>query len=305
MLALSGCAKNDVAKDQARTRIRRPESSVMEPAQPDDSRVRRRAVLGVPRVLEPADEREKGDERQDAMTSEDGDSAGGDSASGQQDGQLAGEGPTGEGGEKTADGEKGDGQSDAANSEGSGDANASSDLPTGGGDDGENAPPATPPVTVVVAEGTLQLLAPAGWQQVEPAINMIEAEFAIPGEAEDAPKGRATVMGAMGGVEANINRWIGQLTQPDGADSADVAKIEQSEVNGCPVHVVDISGTYMDGMGGPNAPQVERPGYRLLGAIIETPEQGDYFVKFYGPEPLVAAHVDGFKAMIAGLKIVE
>ena len=47
--------------------------------------------------------------------------------------------------------------------------------------------------------------------------------------------------------------------------------------------IVDLSGTYMD-RPGPMAPGVERPNYRMLAAIIETTQNGNHFIKFYGPQ---------------------
>lgn len=174
--------------------------------------------------------------------------------------------------------------------------------PAAGGESSDPAAPAPEPVYVSVAEGFLRLPVPAGWKQVPPAVNMIEAEFAIPGETEEAPRGRATVMGSGGSIDANIERWFGQFVQPDGSDSSEHGSVAEKEISGLPVHIVDIRGTYMDGMGGPGAPRTERPGYRMLAAIIETPDHGNYFIKFYGPEPLVTAHQDGFRQMIEGIR---
>ncbi len=289
LLLVSGCAKDEqAANNGAPSRIRRPETSVMEPAQPDMSRSRR-AIMGSDRILEPITAQEKNVEQQDGMPPQDAEKAEGSGAASDEQDKPA------EGDQPAAGSEPGSTETDD---------NPAGEKP-GTGEPSDDAQPGSPPVTFVVAEGTLQLTAPSGWVQVEPAVNMIEAEFAIPGETEDDLTGRATVMGAGGSVEANIDRWIGQFVQPDGSESADRATIEQSEAQGCPVHSVDISGTYMDGMGGPNAPQVEKPGFRMLAAIIETQDKGSYFIKFYGPEKLVAVHADAFKAMLKDLKIVE
>ena len=58
-----------------------------------------------------------------------------------------------------------------------------------------------------------------------------------------------TIMGAGGSVEANIDRWIGQFTQPDGSDTKKAAKIEQKKIGGQEVHLVDVAGTYKDQRG--------------------------------------------------------
>ena len=112
-----------------------------------------------------------------------------------------------------------------------------------------------------------------------------------------------TVMGAGGTVAANIDRWCGQFAQPDGSNTKDKTTTKSLKVAGCTVTIVDIPGTYKDMPGGPFAggEAVERPDYRMLAAIIETPAAGNYFLKFYGPAATVAQHADGFRKMIEGL----
>jgi hypothetical protein len=98
--------------------------------------------------------------------------------------------------------------------------------------------------------------------------------------------------GQGGSVQANLDRWIGQFPQPDGKP-----KIQNKTVHGLKVTIVDVAGAYT-GMGGPNAPaSAPKPGYRLLGAIVETP-QGSIFFKFTGPQKTVAANQAGFDAMV-------
>jgi hypothetical protein len=112
-----------------------------------------------------------------------------------------------------------------------------------------------------------------------------------------------TVMGAGGTVQANIDRWYGQFTQPDGSETKTKATTKKLELAGCKVTLVDIPGTYKDSPGGPFAGGriVERPDYRMLAAIVETPDRGNHFLKFYGPAKTVAAHADGFRTMVEGM----
>jgi hypothetical protein len=153
-----------------------------------------------------------------------------------------------------------------------------------------------------IADGGFSLAAPADWKRVQPKSRIVETEFQIPG-AGDAAAGRLTVMGAGGTVAANIDRWCGQFSQPDGSDTKDKTTTKKLSLAGCTVTMVDIPGTYKDMPGGPFAggQAVERPDYRMLAAIIETPESGNYFLKFYGPAATVAKHADGFRTMIEGL----
>jgi hypothetical protein len=154
-----------------------------------------------------------------------------------------------------------------------------------------------------IAEGSLSLEAPAGWQRVEPKSGIVETEFSIPTAQDGEPAGRMTVMGAGGSVQANIDRWYGQFSQPDGSATKDKAATKKLEIAGCAVTLVDVSGTYKDKPMGPFAggAGVDRPNYRMLAAIVEVPDRGNHFLKFYGPAATVAAHADGFRKMIEGI----
>lgn len=159
-----------------------------------------------------------------------------------------------------------------------------------------------------IADGSLSLEAPEGFVRVRPSSGMVETEFGIPsdGKGEDGaelPPGRMTVMGAGGSIQANIDRWCGQFTQPDGGDTKDKTVTKTFKVAGSTVTMVDIPGTYLDQPGGPFAggKTVQRPGYRMLAGIVETPDAGNYFLKFYGPAATVEKHAAGFKKMLESM----
>ncbi len=172
---------------------------------------------------------------------------------------------------------------------------------------GRTPAPAQPAVAeasrvFTISDGGFSLEAPAGWRRVQPKSGMIETEFSIPPVKGDVP-GRMTVMGAGGSIEANIERWIGQFSQPDGSATKDKASTKKMKVAGCDVTLVDIAGTFKDMPGGPFAggQAVERPGHRMLAAIVETPGRGNYFLKFTGPADTVAGEADAFRKMVEGL----
>jgi hypothetical protein len=170
----------------------------------------------------------------------------------------------------------------------------------------ETSPPAKsgPSHERAIALGSkLGLTAPEDWVRKEPRSQIIEYEFAVPAVKDDKEGGRVTVLAAGGTIEANLERWFGQYTQPDGSPTSTKAKREDRQIAGRKVTLVDISGTFHESRGGgPFAPGpvVDLPGYRTLAAIIPT-DHGNYFVRFNGPEKTVEAQAAAFRKMIEGL----
>ncbi|GIW93178.1 MAG: hypothetical protein KatS3mg110_1219 [Pirellulaceae bacterium] len=157
-----------------------------------------------------------------------------------------------------------------------------------------------------LGEGRLVLEAPPSWKAVRPQTRIVEYEFQVLDPKDETVKARVTIMGAGGGVEANIARWVDQFEQPDGSSTKDKTKVETSEKAGARIYIVSITGTYKDRPGGgpfTNTPIVPRPGYRMLSAIIVTPKFGHYYIKMVGPEKTVTAHEEAFRQMVQSLKI--
>lgn len=165
--------------------------------------------------------------------------------------------------------------------------------------------PAGKPTTMSLADDNVTLTAPAEFVTAKPANNIIAYEFSTPKVEGDERDGRLTVMTASGGVDANIDRWLTQFTQPDGKPSKDRAEIKKETIGGQEVHIVDISGTFVDRPGGPFAggKPVNREGYRMLGAIIVTAAHGQHFLKFYGPAKTIAANEKAFDTLVRSLKV--
>jgi hypothetical protein len=144
--------------------------------------------------------------------------------------------------------------------------------------------------------------APANWK-AEAERPMRLATYTIPPAPGDSDPGECGVyyfgQGQGGSVEANMNRWIGQV------QSKDPAKRDQRTVHGLKVTTVDVSGAY-SGMGGPMAKTEAAPkaNYRLLGAIVEGP-QGSVFFKFTGPAKTIAQNQPAFEKLIASMQPVS
>ena len=161
------------------------------------------------------------------------------------------------------------------------------------------------PLKFSVADGNLNFTATGNWKSVKPKSRMLEYEIKVPREETDKRDGRLTIMGAGGSIEANIARWEGQFSQDDG--TATKAKVTEETVEDMKVTMVDISGVYVETMGGPfsGGKKVENPNFRVLAAIIETPESGNYFVKLIGPKTTIGANEKAFAEAIKGIKLKE
>jgi hypothetical protein len=136
------------------------------------------------------------------------------------------------------------------------------------------------------ASGELRYQAPDGWVKEQTTSTMRVAQYKLPkteGDAEDALLVVYYFGATQGGaVQANIDRWISQMQQPDGSATKDKAKTEKSTVNGLQVTSVDASGTYTAEMAPGTPGQRNDANYRMRAAVIETPK-GNYFLKLVGP----------------------
>lgn len=155
-------------------------------------------------------------------------------------------------------------------------------------------------LTAAVASATFKFEAPTGWVAKTPSSSMRVADFALPKAAGDEEDATATLyfFGANqgGGVSANIDRWISQMTQPDGKASKDVAKTSAMESHGLKISLIDLTGTYVAEMSPGATEHFNKPGFRLRAAVVETPG-GPYYVKVIGPSATVAkwnASIDQF-----------
>ena len=141
------------------------------------------------------------------------------------------------------------------------------------------------------ANGELRYKVPEGWVTEKSTSAMRVAQYRLPkveGDPEDASLVLYYFGATQGGaVQANIDRWIGQMEQPDGSSSKEKAKTDNLTVNGLKVTTVDLSGTFTAEMMPGSGDRHNNPDYRLRAAVIETPK-GNYFVKLAGPSKTVA-----------------
>src|SRR6266498_194360 len=84
--------------------------------------------------------------------------------------------------------------------------------------------------------GELLVKGPEGWITEHPTSSMRVAQYKLPKVESDGEDATLVVYyfgaGQGGSVQANIERWIGQMVQADGSSAKDKAKTEALEING-------------------------------------------------------------------------
>lgn len=157
---------------------------------------------------------------------------------------------------------------------------------------------------LIALAAALTFATPQGWQTVKPGSSMRVAEFTLPraaGDTEDAQLVVYYFSGQGGSVEANIERWVGQMQQPGGKPSDAAAKRSTRKVNGLAVTLVDVSGTYVAEMSPGAAEHNNKPHFRLRAGVVET-ANGPYYIKLTGPEKTVSRWDQAFEQFVGSLK---
>jgi hypothetical protein len=104
--------------------------------------------------------------------------------------------------------------------------------------------------------------------------------------------------GGGGGVDANIERWIGQMEVAAGTEPK---RESFTNDNGLKVTWVEVEGTLLPsamGMG----PSTAQPDSRMLAAVVEG-AGGPWFFKATGPSSTLDAQRDAFLGMLRGARV--
>lgn len=128
----------------------------------------------------------------------------------------------------------------------------------------------------------LKFVVPTEWKEAPLSDfqkGVISARFTMP---EAGPDITLTLSRSGGGIDANLDRWRGQVeaTRPEIVDSISVAGFDGT--------LIDMEGLFSGGFGKP--PQ---EGWRVLGIIVPLSDQG-YFLKLTGPIDEVSAVEEQF-----------
>jgi hypothetical protein len=141
--------------------------------------------------------------------------------------------------------------------------------------------------------GAFAFTRPAAWKSIEPTSPMRKAQLQVPGKDGGKPADITFFFFGEsngGGVEANVQRWLGQI-----GGKPDANKVEKQEFNGVKVTLVSAEGTLKaNSMAG--IPE-EIADAALLGAILEHAE-GAVFVKMTGPGALVKESREQFIGLV-------
>jgi hypothetical protein len=128
------------------------------------------------------------------------------------------------------------------------------------------------------------------------------ATYRTPAAPGDPEGGEVAIFyfgpGQGGGVDANVERWISQLTPEPGSKKPSRSK---SQVGDIPVTFCMTEGTYSTGMAAPGASAAPKKGFALEGAIAEG-KQGAVFFKLTGPKKSVAKAKADFDALVRSLR---
>jgi len=146
--------------------------------------------------------------------------------------------------------------------------------------------------------GEITLKTPANWKQSEPTSNLRLAQFEIPAAEGDKESAELAIFsfGGGGGVQANVDRWIGQF-YADGRKS----KITSGKSDRGPYVIVDVTGTYKKPIGPPVLGKTEAmEGARMLAVILAVEGKGSYFLKLTGEKATVSAAAEAFRTSFGG-----
>lgn len=138
---------------------------------------------------------------------------------------------------------------------------------------------------VKLSVGQFQFKVEAPWKKAENTGMMTKAILAYPVQGGSPIEAKFYDFGGpSGGIEANIQRWIGQF------EGSPEVKKEELSFGATKVVLVTASGTYLDGPpGGAKTPKAD---HTLCGAILAG-EESHVFIKMAGPKaPMTQAQVD-------------
>ncbi|MDX2174997.1 MAG: hypothetical protein SF028_00855 [Candidatus Sumerlaeia bacterium] len=142
----------------------------------------------------------------------------------------------------------------------------------------------------------LSFALPREWRSVPPAGAMRAAQLEIPSGGETL---EAVFFhfgpGQGGGAEANIQRWLGQMSMP-----ADIAPLtSKAQVGALTIHEVIAEGDWSGGMAPGGVPASPQKDVRLHGFVVEGGPEGTVFIRVVGPLRAARPVEEALRAFVA------
>ncbi len=174
----------------------------------------------------------------------------------------------------------------------------------------EPDPPAsTSNAAAAPAVAPLQWTVPGPWTALDaPKSGPQKASYHIPTAGNDKEEGTLDVLfygtGAEGSPDKQFSAWFKQF---DG-DVGPTAKREKFTVGKLEVETVEVAGTYKIPLGPAMGPKKKSPmqmvkeNFRLFGAVVKTPDRGNWFFKLTGPNDSIEAARGGWRTLLESVK---
>ncbi|MFT3772564.1 MAG: hypothetical protein QM820_44805 [Minicystis sp.] len=150
--------------------------------------------------------------------------------------------------------------------------------------------------------------APGSWTKLEaPKSGPKKASYRIDKVGNDKEEAEMTAYffgtGAKGDPAPTFKEWFGQFDGDVGA----TAKREDFSVRELKVETVEVAGTFKIALTPPARGRKQPPvqmvknNWRLYGAVVKTPDRGNWFFKLVGPDETVQSAKSAFRAMLETL----
>ncbi|MBL8744150.1 MAG: hypothetical protein JNK04_23745 [Myxococcales bacterium] len=155
----------------------------------------------------------------------------------------------------------------------------------------------------------LKWTVPPTWPETESSPSGARrAGYKVPRAGSDKEDGELLVLffgtGANGDRDKQWQPWFDQF---DGNAKADAVRKDMN-VRGMPVETFEFMGAYKLNMGTPRPGQKKSPvqmvkkDFRMIAAVVKTPDRGNWFFRLVGPDETVLAAREPFFQMLEGVE---
>jgi hypothetical protein len=150
---------------------------------------------------------------------------------------------------------------------------------------------------------------PGSWSISEfPKGGQKKAVYKVPKAGNDKEDAELTVAffgtGSEGDEQKRFKEAFGQFDGDVGA----TAQRSELDVKGTKVAIADVAGTYKIALTPPSGPakrspvQMVKSTYRMMLAVVKTPDRGNWYFKLVGPDETVQAARSGFRTVLESVR---